>query len=464
LPITYLGIPLTVRKPTAAQLQPVVDRVAAKLPTWKAGLMDRAGRLVMVKSVLGAIPIHQLLVIAPDKRTIKLITKIQRGFLWAGRAAANGGHCHVNWQRVARPLSLGGLGVHDLERTSLALRLRWLWLSRTDNRRAWHGLDLQFTAAERSLFFASTTMTVGNGLNALFWEDRWLGGRSISEIAPQLYACVPKRRRKGRTVANGMLGHNWARDIHGVVGLHEIGQYLTLWRMVDAVVLSEAQDQLVWKWTPSGTYTARSAYLATFQGSIPCPAWKHTWKAWAPPRVKLFHWLAYQNRCWTADRLANRGLQHHARCLLCDQEPETMRHLLIECSFTKQIWHEALAWLRIPCRPPEDADASIFAWLDTAKRSAPKPMRKGLGLLRCWCHGWFGSTGTTASSSEGGLRSPTLCVTSSARLGFGHRRAPPGLASYCQQPGMYTRFFLAIICNPPPRRLVNLFLPIFSMK
>jgi hypothetical protein len=93
--------------------------------------------------------------------------------------------------------------------------------------------------------------------------------------------------------------------------------------MVDVVVLSEAQDQLVWKWMPSGTYTARSAYLATFQGSMPCPAWKHTWKAWAPPRVKLFHWLAYQNRCWTADRLANRGLQHHARCLLCDQEPET---------------------------------------------------------------------------------------------------------------------------------------------
>jgi hypothetical protein len=68
-------------------------------------------------------------------------------------------------------------------------------------------------------------MTVGNRLNALFWEDRWLGGRSISEIATQLYACVPKRRRKGRTVADGMLR---ARDIHGVVGHHEIGQYLTL--------------------------------------------------------------------------------------------------------------------------------------------------------------------------------------------------------------------------------------------
>jgi hypothetical protein len=209
LPITYLGIPLTVRKPTAAQLQPVVDRVAAKLPTWKAGLMDKAGHLAMVKSVLGAIPIHQLLVIAPDKKTIKLIVKIQRGFLWAGRADAKGGHCHVNWQRVARPISLGGLGVRDLERTGLSLRLRWLWLSRTDPRRAWHDLDLQFTADERALFFASTTMQIGDGRKALFWEDRWLNGRSIGEIAPLLYACIPKRRRKLRTVADGLQEHAW---------------------------------------------------------------------------------------------------------------------------------------------------------------------------------------------------------------------------------------------------------------
>jgi hypothetical protein len=54
LPITYPGIPLTIRKPTSAQMQQMVDKVAARLPIWKANLMDNAGRLAMVKSVLGA--------------------------------------------------------------------------------------------------------------------------------------------------------------------------------------------------------------------------------------------------------------------------------------------------------------------------------------------------------------------------------------------------------------------------
>uniref|UniRef100_A0A452YA34 Uncharacterized protein n=1 Tax=Aegilops tauschii subsp. strangulata TaxID=200361 RepID=A0A452YA34_AEGTS len=90
------------------------------------------------------------------------------------------------------PPAPGGLGVEDLERTRLALRLRWLWFSRTDDTRAWSTLDMQFSAEEQAIFFASTYMMIVDGLTAKFWEDRWISGRSISEIAPLLYACIPK--------------------------------------------------------------------------------------------------------------------------------------------------------------------------------------------------------------------------------------------------------------------------------
>jgi hypothetical protein len=221
MPMTYLGIPLTIRRPTCAQLQPLVDRIAAKLPTWKAHLMDKAGRLKLVKSVLGAIPLHQLLVYAPPIKTLKLIEKIQRGFLWAGRKDANGGSCHVNWSRVCRPLEYGGLGVQNLTKSGLALRLRWLWFSRTDVTRAWQGLDLQFSAEEQALFFASTTMSLGDGRTARFWEDRWIDGKSTRELVPHLYACIPKTpaslhyRRSGP--ARPLLGsrHPWCPGHRG---------------------------------------------------------------------------------------------------------------------------------------------------------------------------------------------------------------------------------------------------------
>jgi hypothetical protein len=42
-------------------------------------------------------------------------------------------------------------------------------------------------------------------------------------------------------------------------------------------------------------------------------------------------------RCWTAERLAHRGLPHHAVCPLCDQAIKSIQHLLVECTFTRQI-------------------------------------------------------------------------------------------------------------------------------
>jgi hypothetical protein len=52
-----------------------------------------------------------------------------------------------------------------------------------DSNRAWSELDLQFSSDERAQFFASTSMKVGNGSKALFWEDRWINGCGVCELA-----------------------------------------------------------------------------------------------------------------------------------------------------------------------------------------------------------------------------------------------------------------------------------------
>jgi hypothetical protein len=87
-------------------------------------MMPKAGRLLLIKLVLAVIPLHQLMVLSIDKNTIKKIEKIFHGFLWAGRALANGAHCHVNWSRVYRLLRLRGFGLPNLCRTVISLQVR----------------------------------------------------------------------------------------------------------------------------------------------------------------------------------------------------------------------------------------------------------------------------------------------------------------------------------------------------
>jgi hypothetical protein len=51
-----------------------------------------------------------------------------------------------------------------------------------DTGRAWHGLDLQFTAKEQAMFFTSTLFAdrLAVEQTGRFWEDRWLNGQSIA--------------------------------------------------------------------------------------------------------------------------------------------------------------------------------------------------------------------------------------------------------------------------------------------
>jgi hypothetical protein len=114
-PCTYLGLPLTICKPSKEVLLAFVDKVADYLPRWKASLMNRAGHLVLVKVVLTAVPIYLLIALDLPKWFIKAIDKKRRGFLWKGHQQANGGNCLVAWEKVQRPLQYGGLGIHNLE-------------------------------------------------------------------------------------------------------------------------------------------------------------------------------------------------------------------------------------------------------------------------------------------------------------------------------------------------------------
>lgn len=58
-PIKYWGVPLSTKTLPKSQYRPLIDKVAAKLPTWQGKLMNRSGRLTLVKSTLSALPIYQ---------------------------------------------------------------------------------------------------------------------------------------------------------------------------------------------------------------------------------------------------------------------------------------------------------------------------------------------------------------------------------------------------------------------
>ena len=164
-----------------------------------------------------------------------------------------------------------------------------------------------------------------------------------------------------------------------MVGLFK---YFQLWDILHEAILSQDDDVHVWRLEGSGQFTSKSAYRAFFNGSITFAVapWRRLWKSWAPAKCKLFLWLAIRNRCWTADRLAKRGLPHPTHCPLCDQEDETVQHLLTTCVLAREFWSRILAPLGQQDRTPTRREKSFADWWRKATKRIPKE-KKGLNTM-----------------------------------------------------------------------------------
>ncbi|WVZ52762.1 hypothetical protein U9M48_003790, partial [Paspalum notatum var. saurae] len=373
-PSTYLGLPISNKKLRKGDLMPWIEKIADRLPGWKAHFLNLTERTVLVRFVLSAIPVYLLIALNIPKWAIKIIDKIRRAFLWKGRKEVNGGCCLVAWEKVSRPLDLGGLGIPNLQVQGWALQMRWLWLNKVTDDRPWASLDIPIHHNSRALFSISLISHVGNGANTLIWSDRWLHGCSLADLAPAVVACVPRKIQNKRTVAEGLSNRSW------------------LWDVLENITLSQDPDLHVWRLGASGSFSSKSCCKAFFLGAITFEPWKRLWKSWALPKCKVFLWLALRNKCWTIDRLAMRGLPHPSQGVLCDQEEETVQHILTSCVFARQFWHHLLAPLGMSSIAPSLDEISFADWWKKAIGRVEKPRKKGfnslliLGAWTLWNH------------------------------------------------------------------------------
>jgi len=287
-PITYLGLPLSTKKIPRARIQSTIDGIERRLPSCHGPLMARSSRLIWIKSVLSAIPIYTIIADGLPPWAIDEISSICRRFLWTGKEGSVRGKCMVAWDTVCRPTDLGGLGIPDLRLTSIALQARWLWLQKVDQTRAWSSLPITSSREVRAFFSASTYTVLGDGRNTAFWTGRWIQGQSVKDIAPALLAFVSNRDIKATTVAAGLSARAWVRQISGGISSTAILDYLKLWDAMAQCQLGVGEDSLIWRWTPDGQYSAKSAYRALLLPSHPVHGYSRIWKTWAPLRVKIF--------------------------------------------------------------------------------------------------------------------------------------------------------------------------------
>ena len=128
LSIQYLGMPLVDNRLRIQSWK--VGRLAlveTRLEGWRARLLSRGGRLVLLKAVLAAISIYYMSIFKMPTGVRKRLKKSMRSFFWRGSQLKGArGAALVAWTPVCRHMSQGGLGIRHLQHTNAALLTKWV--------------------------------------------------------------------------------------------------------------------------------------------------------------------------------------------------------------------------------------------------------------------------------------------------------------------------------------------------
>lgn len=94
------------------------------------------GKVVLLKSVLYALPIYFLSFFKAPEGVIRVLESLFRRFLWGGSEDRKKTHW-VAWDNICKEKDDGGLGLKNLKAFNYALMGKWLWRLKTEEHGLW---------------------------------------------------------------------------------------------------------------------------------------------------------------------------------------------------------------------------------------------------------------------------------------------------------------------------------------
>ena len=193
----YLGLPTAIGRITSGTFDHIGERARGKMQGWSEKLLACAGREVLLKSVVQAIPTYSMSTFLLTKKVCKSLTSPMAKFFWSSSIDKNALHW-VSWKNLATPKCQGGMGFRDPHQFNIALLGKHGWRFMTNPNslcaRVMKGRyfpDTDFLHASvpksvsttwraiiagREALQAGLVMRVGDGSSINVWTDKWIPG------------------------------------------------------------------------------------------------------------------------------------------------------------------------------------------------------------------------------------------------------------------------------------------------
>ncbi|GJW92040.1 RNA-directed DNA polymerase, eukaryota [Tanacetum coccineum] len=135
-PFTYLGTKVGGNMSRVQAWTEIIDKVKSRLSNWKLKSLSIGGRLTLLKSVLGSIPIFHMSIFKVPLTVLRSLESIRCQF-FNGHELKSNKSSWVKWNSVLAAKEKGGLGVSSLFALNRALLMKWFWRFYSHNDSLW---------------------------------------------------------------------------------------------------------------------------------------------------------------------------------------------------------------------------------------------------------------------------------------------------------------------------------------
>ncbi|KAF5189899.1 RNA-directed DNA polymerase (reverse transcriptase)-related family protein [Thalictrum thalictroides] len=251
-----------------------MEKVSARIQSWKSKLLSYAGRLQLLKSVLNSMSVFWISSFLLPQRAINEINKLCRNFLWGGSDCTQS-HASISWRDLCYPYEEGGLKLRDFSTLNHAANMRHVWHLISGSNTLWaqwvrkHLIrDKNFwemrtppdcswswrnILKERKEAMYMVQHLIGNGRNTSFWKDPWHPNGILLESFPQVLS-YDSTLALNAPVATVLNEGRWQVPQHLRIHIAEIEHRL------HEVEVGVGEDIVVWTASTSGRYCLKDTY------------------------------------------------------------------------------------------------------------------------------------------------------------------------------------------------------------
>ncbi|GLT94950.1 hypothetical protein SLE2022_126590 [Rubroshorea leprosula] len=366
----YLGFPAYVGRSRSAAFSNLKSKFWARINEWRAQPLSRAGREVLIKSVLQALPTYVMGLFKLRKTLCTDLERIMNRYWWGGGEEEHKIHW-LEWRRLAISKKHGGLGFRALHEFNMAMlgKQGWRLMTNPDSLAAQllkakyfprtdflhavlkPGCSLTWRSicSSKELLSKGCRRLLGDGHSTEIWGDPWLPGNSKYCLqSPRPPNC--ELRYVSDLIDDS--SHAWNRDlIQNTFSSYEAHLILSL-----PISWEQREDRWTWSLTRHGTYSVRSGYhcAMNMQRDMGVPSSSNAsfggnkvWNLSIPGKIKFFIWSAYRNVLPTRDNLQRKHILVELECLVCGSDMESVAHCLLFCFVARAVWHGSPLSLRV---------------------------------------------------------------------------------------------------------------------